>query len=102
MFFFFSEAYLFLGTTYHQKTTSNGRLLVNLTICTLNNLILFCEGSQSEDHKHYLFWKYCCAPCMIIMFACKGIKRILGFGTPPFSLFSLPYFMFLHLKIGKS
>ncbi|KAK9983008.1 hypothetical protein SO802_032533 [Lithocarpus litseifolius] len=38
------------------------------------------EGSQSEDHKHYSIWKYCCAPYMIIMFACRGIKRILGFG----------------------
>nr|POE73364.1 death-associated protein kinase 1 [Quercus suber] len=36
--------------------------------------------AESEDHKHYSFWKYCLAPFMIVIFVGSAILRILGFG----------------------
>ncbi|XP_030946124.1 uncharacterized protein LOC115970671 [Quercus lobata] len=37
--------------------------------------------AESEDHKHYSFWKYCSPPFMIITFVISAIWRIPGFGA---------------------
>jgi len=75
---------------------------------TYNDLILFCEGpfAESEDHKHYSFWKYCSPPFMIITFVISAIWRIpgfgaiwhiLGFGTLSYYPFNLALFFFTSL-----